>query len=125
MGASDPGQDGSDDVISERDHASDGASSVVGDVVAAGPSWLVDEVFGSKLAEVVGALADVVVMGVLSGHGPDLVAELAGGEPVGGRSKRKDTSEGATDALVVEIEPADTTGADLRWLGELVEDPVG
>ena len=52
-------------------------AATLGDVVAAGAAGFDDELFAAQLAQVVGALADAVVLGGLSGHRPYFGGELA------------------------------------------------
>lgn len=55
--------------------------------VAAGSAWLIDQVLGADLAEVVGGLADGVAGVRLAGQGADLTGELGDREPVGRNGK--------------------------------------
>ena len=122
VGAADTGEDRGDDLVAKREQGGDGAGGVAGHVVAAGAAGFDDEVFAAELAEVVGGLAGGVVG---RADGVDLGGEVGDGEPVGCDGQREHGGQGRAGAGFVEVDAADAGGADLRRVGQLVEDAVG
>src|SRR5512144_85880 len=103
-GASDAGQDGCDDVVSQCEQGGDGAGGLWRDLIPPGPSGLGDQVLPADLTDVVGGLTDGVAG--LPRHVVDLGCQVGDGE-TGCRGQRHDRGQGGADARLVQVEAAD------------------
>jgi hypothetical protein len=113
--AADAGQDRADDLVTQGEQGGDGAGGLRWDVVAARPAGLVDQVFAAELAQVVGRLPDGVVGS--SGDGVHFRGEFSDGEPTGRGGQREHGVHGLAGAWFVQVDAADSGGADLRGRG--------
>ena len=119
----DSGEDGADDFLAEDDKCGHGAGGLGRDLVAAGASGFDDEVLAAKFAQVIGALADGVV--VAAGDGVDLGYEVGDVEPVGGGGESDNGGEGGAGACLVEVDAPDAGAPDGRGCGSWSRIPSG
>ncbi|KMV15231.1 hypothetical protein ACT16_23020 [Mycobacterium heckeshornense] len=102
LGATDPCEDGADDLIAQGEQGGDGARGQRRDVVAAGTAGLVDEPFAAEFTQVVAGLADVVVGVGGASEDVHLGGEFGHGEPVG-RERVRSTTESNTCCMVAPL----------------------
>jgi hypothetical protein len=85
----DSGHQGSDDLVADGEQRGDRACSELGHVVATGAAGFEDELLAAEFAQVVGTLAEAVVLGRLSGHRSTVRGELGDSEPCRGDREGK------------------------------------
>lgn len=90
-----------------------------------GEADLDGESFGAQLAQVVGGLAQRVVVVGLVGHRLHLGGEVTDGEAARGDGQRECGGDGVVHAGLVDVDAADAGRPERRGLGQLVEQTVG
>ena len=119
------GQDRGDDLVAQGEQGGDGARGDGWDVVAAGATGSVDELFAAEFAQIVGRLPDGVLVVGGAGYRVDLRGELADGEPAWRRGQREHGRQRVPHPLLVQVDTADPGSAQGGPGGQLVKDTVG
>ena len=117
--------EGGDDLVADGEQGGDGARGVAGHVVAAGAARFGDEPFAAQLAQVVGALAGAVAVGVCPVIARTWAVNCATVNPAGADRQRERCGERGADQGYVHVDAADPGSGDLGGCGQLVEDVVG
>jgi len=126
-GSAKAGEDGFDDLFAQHEHAGERANTAWGDSISPGLVDPLDELFATKLGQVVGCLSWCVgngLLGVLGEFG-DLRGKLRGGEASGVRGQGHDGLTDGADTRFVQVDASEATTAARRGLNEFVKDTVG